>query len=102
MNCIIQEPFFTSFNSFLVSLKVYRFKYKEGDLMKREEISREVLVTEEQVGNTKRQIKEIRIKIKVSKENRELEKKRISKLLTIDAILFIFILFSLFVYYLEG
>ena len=29
------------------------------DLMKREEISREVLVTEERIGNTKRQIKEI-------------------------------------------
>ena len=70
--------------------------------MKREEISREVLVTEEQIGNTKRQIKEIRIKIKVNKENRELEKRKIAKLLTIDAILFIFILFSLFVYYLEG
>ena len=70
--------------------------------MKREEISREVFVTEEQIGNTKRQIKEIRIKIKVNKENRELEKKRVAKLLTIDAILFIFILFSLFVYYLEG
>ena len=70
--------------------------------MKREEISREVLVTEEQIGNTKRQIKEIRIKIRVNKENRDLEKQRVIKLLTIDAILFIFILFSLFVYYLEG
>ena len=70
--------------------------------MKREEISREVLVTEEQIGNTKRQIKEIRIKIRVNKEKRDLEKQRVAKLLTIDAILFIFILFSLFVYYLEG
>ena len=72
------------------------------DLMKREEISREVLVTEEQIGNTKRQIKEIRIKIKINKEKRDLEKQKVAKLLTIDAILFIFILFCLFVYYLEG
>ena len=70
--------------------------------MKREEISREVLVTEEQIGNTKRQIKEIRIKIRVNKEKRNLEKQKMAKLLTIDAILFIFILFCLFVYYLEG
>ena len=72
------------------------------DLMKREEISREVLVTEEQIGNTKRQIKEIRIKIKINKEKRDLEKQKVAKLLTIDAILFIFILLCLFVYYLEG
>ena len=70
--------------------------------MKREEISREVLVTEEQIGNTKRQIKEIRIKIRVNKDKRDLEKQRLAKLLTIDAILFIFILLCLFVYYLEG
>ena len=70
--------------------------------MKREEISREVFVTEEQIGNTKRQIKEIRIKIRVNKDKRDLEKQRLAKLLTIDAILFIFILLCLFVYYLEG
>jgi hypothetical protein len=70
--------------------------------MKRQEISRDVLVTEKKVGNTKRQITEITIKIKVSKEERALKRKKLEKILTIDAILFIFILFSIALYYLEG
>ena len=70
--------------------------------MKRQEISRDVLVTEKKIGNTKRQITEITIKIKVSKEERALKRKKLEKILTIDAILFIFILFSIALYYLEG
>jgi hypothetical protein len=70
--------------------------------MKRQEISRDVLVTEKKVGNTKRQITEITIKVKVSKEERALKRKKLEKILTIDAILFIFILFSIALYYLEG
>ena len=70
--------------------------------MKRQEISRDVLVTEKKIGNTKRQITEITIKIKVLKEERTLKRKKLEKILTIDAILFIFILFSIALYYLEG
>jgi hypothetical protein len=70
--------------------------------MKRQEISRDVLVTEKKIGNTKRQITEITIKVKVLKEERALKRKKLEKILTIDAILFIFILFSIALYYLEG
>ena len=81
---------------------LFRFVKKGKVPMKREEISREVLVTEEKIGNTTRQITEVKIKIKVHKEERDLKKKKLERLLTIDAILFIFIIFSIFVYYLEG